>query len=58
MVRDGRKKVLIVYNNDYSLTTDIYFYKTSSTSSPNLLALALNYTLSDIGIKTPCLTSE
>ncbi len=43
----------IVYDNDYSLIIDIYFYKTFSTLSQNLLALVLNSldTLSDIRIK-------
>ncbi len=41
-----------LYDNDYSLIIDIFFYETFSTLT-QLLALALNslYTLSDIRIK-------
>ncbi len=44
---------LVIYNNDYSSITDIYFYRIFSTSSQNLLALALNSldTLSEVRIK-------
>jgi hypothetical protein len=39
-----------MYDNDYSLIIDIYFYGTFSTESQNLLVLALNSldTLSDV----------
>ncbi len=39
-----------LYSNNYSLIINIYFYETVSTSSQNLLALALNSldTLSDV----------
>ncbi len=44
------QKSFLVYDNNYSLIIDIYFYETFSISSQDLLALALNSldTLSDV----------
>jgi len=41
-------------NNDYSSVIEIYFYKTFSTSSQNLLALVLN-SLDTLSIPNPSL---
>ncbi len=41
---------ILVYDNDYSLIIDIYFYETFSISSQNLAFNSLD-TLSDVRIK-------